>query len=121
MHERIFAGSMTSRLVAQQSVPTTLAPLGWFFKQTSSAPLLFKTFQDFSRLFKTFQDFSRLFKTFQDFSRLFKTFQDFSRLFTKMCLQSVIFRLRAGDMPQKVLFGPIQGRWLRHNVKKNSI
>jgi hypothetical protein len=25
-----------------------------------------------------------------------------------------IVTLETGDMPQKVLFGPIQGRWLRH-------
>jgi hypothetical protein len=53
----------------------------------------FKTI--FISLFYFFHDFSRLFKAFQDFSRLFKAFQDFSRLFTKICLQSVIFRLRA--------------------------
>jgi hypothetical protein len=27
-----------------------------------------------------------------------------------------IVKLETGDMPQKVLFGPIQGRWLRHHV-----
>jgi hypothetical protein len=40
MHERCFnqGGSMKSRLVDLQSLPMTLAPLGWFFTQTSSAP-----------------------------------------------------------------------------------
>jgi hypothetical protein len=31
---------------------------------------------------------------------------------------SEIVTLETGDMPQKVFFGPIEGRWMRHHVKQ---
>jgi hypothetical protein len=40
---------------------------------------------------------------------------------TSWVLFPTIVTLETGDMPQKVFFGPIQGRWLRHHAYVNFI